>query len=45
MTRKGPVERRRTVDPDSKFKSTQIQRFINRIMQRGKKSVAQRIVY
>ncbi len=45
MTRKGPVERRRRVDPDSKFKSTQIQRFINRIMQRGKKSIAQRIVY
>src|SRR3990167_3418538 len=45
MTRKGPVERRRRVDPDSKFKSTQIQRFINRIMQKGKKSIAQRIVY
>lgn len=45
MTRKGPVEKRRKVSPDSRFKSTQIQRFINRLMQRGKKSTAQRIVY
>ena len=45
MSRKGPVERRRTVEPDSKFKSTILQRFINRIIQKGKKSIAQRIVY
>lgn len=45
MPRKGPIEKRRKVEPDSKFKSTQIQRFINRILQRGKKSVAQRIIY
>lgn len=45
MTRKGPVERRRTVEPDSRFKSTNIQRFINRMMRKGKKSTAQRIVY
>ena len=45
MTRKGSQERRREVEPDSKFKSIQIQRFINRVMHDGKKSTAQRIVY
>ncbi|MBI3591861.1 MAG: 30S ribosomal protein S7 [Candidatus Melainabacteria bacterium] len=45
MPRKGPVEKRRVVEPDPKFKSTHIQRFINRVIQRGKKSTAQRIVY
>ena len=45
MPRKGPIENRRTVEPDSKFKSTQIQRFINRLIQKCKKSIAQRIVY
>ena len=45
MPRKGPIEKRRKVGVDSKFKNTQVQRFINRLMQRGKKSIAQRIVY
>ncbi|KAF0200503.1 MAG: small subunit ribosomal protein S7 [bacterium] len=45
MPRKGPIEKRRHVAPDSRFASTQVQRFINRILQRGKKSIAQRIVY
>jgi len=44
MPRKGQVERRQ-VGVDSKFKSTNVQRFINRLMQRGKKSVAQRVTY
>ena len=44
MSRKCRAEKRR-VDPDLKFKSTNIQRFINRILQKGKKSTAQRIVY
>lgn len=44
MTRKGDIERR-IVGPDSKYKSIQVQRFINRLMQRGKKSSAQRIIY
>jgi small subunit ribosomal protein S7 len=44
MPRKGQVEKRK-VPPDCKFKSTQIQRFINRIIKRGKKSVAQKVVY
>ncbi|OGI18867.1 MAG: 30S ribosomal protein S7 [Candidatus Melainabacteria bacterium RIFCSPHIGHO2_02_FULL_34_12] len=45
MTRKGDYEKRKPVEPDSKFKSTQVQRFINRVMRNGKKSTAQRIVY
>lgn len=45
MPRKGPIEKRRHVGPDSRFTSTQVQRFINRILQKGKKSIAQRIVY
>ena len=45
MSRKGPVEKRRKVAPDSKFKSTQVQRFINRLIISGKKSTAQRIIY
>ena len=44
MPRKGRAEKRR-VEPDTKFKSTNLQRFINRIMQKGKKSIAQKIVY
>ena len=45
MPRKGPVEKRRKVSMDPRYKSTQVQRFINRLMQRGKKSLAQKIVY
>lgn len=45
MPRKGPIEKRRVVEQDSKYKSTQVQRFINRVMQRGKKSLSQRVVY
>ncbi len=44
MSRKDRAEKRK-VSPDLKFKSTNIQRFINRILQSGKKSTAQRIVY
>ncbi len=36
---------RRQVQPDSKYNSELVARFINRLMQRGKKSVAQRILY
>lgn len=45
MTRKGDADKRRKIGPDPKFKSPQIQRFINRIMEKGKKSTAQGIVY
>ena len=44
MPRKGRAEKR-IVEADTKFKSTNIQRFINRIMEKGKKSTAQKIVY
>ncbi len=45
MTRKDVGDRRRIIGPDPKFKSPQIQRFINRVMQSGKKSTAQGIIY
>ncbi len=35
----------RIIPPDSRYKSTELARFINRLMQRGKKTVAQRVVY
>lgn len=44
MPRKGGIERRR-VEGDTRYKSTHLQRFINRIMRKGKKSVAQKLVY
>jgi len=36
---------KRQIDPDPKYNSIVIAKFINTIMRRGKKSVAQRIVY
>lgn len=36
---------RRPVPPDPKYGSVTLARFINKVMQRGKKSVAQRVVY
>jgi small subunit ribosomal protein S7 len=36
---------RREVEPDPKYNSELVARFINRLMQRGKKSVAGRIMY
>ena len=36
---------RREVQPDPKYNSELVARFINRLMQRGKKSVATRIMY
>ena len=36
---------RRTVEPDVKYNSEVVSRFINKVMHGGKKSVAQRIVY
>lgn len=44
MPRKGPVTRRR-IDPDVKYGDRTIAKFINVIMRRGKKSVAERIFY
>jgi len=37
--------KKKIISPDKKFSSTTIAKFINYIMERGKKSVAQKIVY
>jgi len=44
MPRKGPV-RKRPISPDPVHHSVMAQRFINRLMMDGKKSVAERIFY
>lgn len=44
MPRRSKVERR-IVPPDSRYGSELVSRFINKVMQRGKKGVAERIVY
>ena len=44
MPRRGKIEKR-TVLPDARYNNTMVQQFINKVMQRGKKSVAERIVY
>ncbi|MDR5683988.1 MAG: 30S ribosomal protein S7 [Armatimonadota bacterium] len=44
MPRKGPVPRRK-IAPDVTYRSVSVARVINKVMQRGKKSLAERIVY
>ena len=44
MSRRRRPERRE-VPPDPKFNNQELARFINRVMQRGKKTTAQRITY
>ncbi|MBM3494810.1 MAG: 30S ribosomal protein S7, partial [Armatimonadetes bacterium] len=44
MPRKGPA-RKRSLNPDPMFGNVMAQRFINRLMLDGKKSVAERIFY
>ncbi|WP_298821345.1 30S ribosomal protein S7 [Chloroflexus sp.] len=44
MPRRGTVERRPT-PPDARYNSVLVQKFINKVMERGKKSLAERIVY
>lgn len=44
MTRRNRPEKR-SVEPDARFNSVQVQSFINRIMRNGKKSVAAHLVY
>ncbi|MEF3272910.1 MAG: 30S ribosomal protein S7 [Chloroflexus sp.] len=44
MPRRGNVERRPT-PPDARYNSVLVQKFINKVMERGKKSLAERIVY
>ncbi|MBI4092631.1 MAG: 30S ribosomal protein S7 [Candidatus Kerfeldbacteria bacterium] len=42
---RGKPAPKRTIEPDPKYNSVLIAKFINRVMRRGKKSVAQAIVY
>lgn len=44
MPRRGTITKR-IPPPDPRFNSVAVQQFINKVMQRGKKSVAERIVY
>jgi small subunit ribosomal protein S7 len=44
MSRRRRAERR-DVPPDSKYNSSELARFINKVMKWGKKSTAQRVVY
>lgn len=44
MPRRGVVERR-PIPPDARYHSVLVQKFINKVMERGKKSLAERIVY
>ncbi len=44
MPRKGKVERR-IIPPDPKYNDVLVAKFINCIMRRGKKSIAERIMY
>jgi small subunit ribosomal protein S7 len=44
MPRKGPAPRRETV-PDPIYRSAVVTQFVNKILQRGKRSLAERIVY
>ena len=44
MPRRGTIKKR-VPPPDPRYNSVVVQQFINKVMQRGKKSVAERIVY
>ena len=44
MSRRRRAEKRE-IPPDPKFNNEELSRFINRVMQRGKKTTAQRITY
>ncbi len=44
MPRRGNVERH-SILPDPKYNNISVQKFINRVMERGKKSTAERLVY
>src|SRR5688572_27086381 len=44
MPRRAKVERR-VPEPDARYSSEVVARFINKVMERGKKGVAERIVY
>lgn len=42
---RGPVKNRNIVKPDIKFESDKVEKFINYVMESGKKNVARKIVY
>jgi small subunit ribosomal protein S7 len=42
---RSPVKNRNIVKPDSKYSSLKVSKFINHIMENGKKNIAQAIVY
>ncbi len=44
MPRRGQVERHATI-PDSKYNSIAVEKLINRVMERGKKTTARKLVY
>lgn len=44
MPRRGQVERHATL-PDSKYNSVAVEKLINRVMERGKKTTARKLVY
>ena len=44
MPRKGPAQRREIV-PDPIYKSVLVTQFVNKVLQRGKRSTAERIMY
>jgi len=44
MPRRGTITKRIPL-PDARYNSVMVQQFINKVMQRGKKSTAERIVY
>jgi|SRR3989344_1018318 len=45
MPRKARSYRRHKVEPDPRYNNVKVAKFINHIMERGKKSVAQKVVY
>jgi small subunit ribosomal protein S7 len=44
MPRRGTITKRIPL-PDARYNSVMVQQFINKVMQRGKKSIAEKIVY
>ena len=42
---RGKAATKRKIEPDSKYSSTLVAKFINYVMRQGKKSVAQRVTY
>lgn len=45
MPRRGKIIAKRIIQPDGKYQSERIARFTNKVMERGKKSTAEKIVY